>query len=151
MHKKQFLVATDGSSGAQIALRQGIDLAREADARLVILYVRRAPLPFVGDPYYQCALSRELGVARKVVDDAARVAGASGVEIDTEILEGHAADRVVELARSLAVDLIIVGCRGRGGVTGAVLGSVSESIVHKADRPVLVVKARGAAGARRAA
>jgi nucleotide-binding universal stress UspA family protein len=140
MQRKQFLIATDGSPGAVAALRQAIALAREADAKLTIAYVRRAPLPVLGDPYYQRALSKELEVARAVVAEAARAAAAAGVEVTTEILEGHTADRIVELARTRGVDVIIVGSRGRGGVTGALLGSVSESIVHKADRPVLVVK-----------
>jgi nucleotide-binding universal stress UspA family protein len=150
MEKKHLLLATDGSAGAHAALRQAIELAHKADATLTVAYVRREPLPVLGDPYYQCALSRELGVARKVVDEATRESCAAGVEIETEILEGHAADRIVELARSRAADLIVMGCRGRGAVTGALLGSVSAAIVHKADRPVLVVKPR-AAVARRAA
>ena len=150
MHKKRYLVATDGSAGAHAALREAITLAREADAGLTVAYVRHAPLPFLGHPYYECALSRELGEAHKAVTEAAREAGSVGLEAETEILEGNAADRIVELARSREVDLIIVGCRGRGAVTGVVLGSVSGSVVHKADRPVLVVKPR-AAVARRAA
>ena len=150
MRKKQFLVATDGSPGSVAALRQAISLARNADAKLTVAYARRAPLPVLGDPYYQRALSHELDVARGVVAEAARVAAGAGVEVETEILEGNAADRIVELARSRRCDLIIVGSRGRGAVTGALLGSVSESIVYKADRPVLVVKPC-AAVARRAA
>jgi nucleotide-binding universal stress UspA family protein len=150
MEQKQFLIATDGSPGARTALRQAIELAREANARLTVVYARRAPLPILGEPYYQRALSDELAVARAVVAEAAREVGASGVEVETEILEGKAADGIVELARSRGADLIIVGSRGRGAVAGALLGSVSESIVHKADRPVLVVKPR-AAGGRRAA
>jgi nucleotide-binding universal stress UspA family protein len=150
MVQKQFLIATDGSPGGRAALRQAIELARGADARLTVVYARRAPLPILGDPYYQRALSDELALARTVVAEAAREVSAWGVEVETEILEGNAADRIVELARSRGADLIIVGSRGRGAVAGALLGSVSESIVHKADRPVLVVKPRAAA-ARRAA
>jgi nucleotide-binding universal stress UspA family protein len=150
MRKKQFLVASDGSACAHAAMREAITLAREADALLTVVCVRRAPLPFLGHPYYECALSRELGVASTVVAEAARQARASGLAVETEILEGNAADRIVELGSSRGVDLIIVGCRGRGGVTGAVLGSVSASVVHKADRPVLVVKPRAAADRRAA-
>jgi nucleotide-binding universal stress UspA family protein len=150
MPKKNFLIATDGSPGAMAALRQAIALAREADARLTVAYARRAPLPVLGDPYYQRALSHELDVARTVLAEAGHMATQTGVAVETEILEGNAADRIVELARSRGVDLIIVGSRGRGAVTGAVLGSVSASVVHKADRPVLVVKPC-AAVARRAA
>jgi nucleotide-binding universal stress UspA family protein len=46
---------------------------------------------------------------------------------------------VVELARARNAALIVVGTRGLGAVTGALLGSVSSSIIHRTDRPVLVV------------
>jgi nucleotide-binding universal stress UspA family protein len=150
MEKKRFLIATDGSASACEAVRQGTVLAREADASITLVYVRHAPLPVLGDPFYQRALNEELNRGRLVVADAAVGVATAGVEVETEILEGHAPDRIVDLARAREVDLIIVGSRGRGSLVGAVLGSVSERVVQKADRPVLVVKPRASA-ARRAA
>jgi nucleotide-binding universal stress UspA family protein len=150
MKKKHFLIATDGSPGACEAVAQGTALAREAGASITLVCVRHAPLPVLGDPYYQRTLSAELARARAVVDQAVAGVVAAGVEVDTEVLEGHPADGIAELARSRGVDLIIVGSRGRGSIAGALLGSVSEGVVHRADRPVLVVKPR-ARSARRAA
>jgi nucleotide-binding universal stress UspA family protein len=66
-----------------------------------------------------------------------------------EILEGDPAETVLDVARSRGADLIVVGSRRRGGVAGAVLGSVSTEIVHRADRPVLVAR-KGAAHRKRA-
>ena len=59
--------------------------------------------------------------------------------MEFQILEGNAADRVVQFARDRNAPLIVVGSRGLGAVAGAVLGSVSTAIIHRADRPVLVV------------
>jgi nucleotide-binding universal stress UspA family protein len=150
MKNKHFLIATDGSPGACEAVEQGAALAREAGAAITLVSVRHAPLPVLGDPYYQRTLSAELARARAVVEEAATRVGAVGVEVETEILEGNPADSIADLSRSRAVDLIIVGSRGRGGIVGGLLGSVSEGVVHRADRPVLVVKPR-ATTARRAA
>jgi len=150
MQKKRFLIGTDGSPGGLEAVRQGIALARRANAAVTVVYVRPAPLPMLGDPFYQCALTKDFGVARAALAQASREVSAAGLEGETEILEGSAADRIVEFASSRSADLIVVGSRGRGAIAGALLGSVSESIVHKADCPVLVVKPRAAA-ARRAA
>ena len=150
MNQKHFLVATDGSPGACEAVEQGTALAREAGAAITLVSVRHAPLPVLGDPYYRRTLSAELARARAVVEQAAAAVVAAGVEVETEILEGNPAESIAELARSHGVDLIIVGSRGRGGIVGGLLGSVSEGVVHRADRPVLVVKPRSKT-ARRAA
>jgi nucleotide-binding universal stress UspA family protein len=150
MKKKHFLIATDGSPGACEAVAQGTALAREAGAAITLVCVRHVPPPVLGDPFYQRELSAELARARAVVDEAVAGVVAAGVEVEAEILEGNVADSIAELARSRGVDLIIVGSRGRGSIVGALLGSVSEGVVHRADRPVLVVNPR-AKTARRAA
>jgi nucleotide-binding universal stress UspA family protein len=148
--KKQFLIATDGLPGAHEAVQQGLALAREAGATVTLAYVRHAPLPVLGDPFYQRALSDEFARARVVLEEAADSAARAGTEVRTEILEGDPAEAIVQLGRAREVDLIVVGSRGRGSIAGALLGSVSEGIVHRADRPVLVVKPRSKAVTRAA-
>jgi nucleotide-binding universal stress UspA family protein len=80
-----------------------------------------------------------MGHARAALERANELVAPEGVDADEEILEGSAADRVVELARARNAHLIVVGSRGLGAVAGALLGSVSSAIIHRADRPVLVV------------
>jgi nucleotide-binding universal stress UspA family protein len=139
---KRILIAADGSEGGRRAVDVGVDLARATQAAVTFLYVRHAPRPIVGDPYYQRALTAELQRARQVVADALAVATAADVDRDYEILEGNPAETILELARARRADLIVVGSRGLGPVAGTLLGSVSSAIVHGADRPVLVTKAR---------
>ncbi len=149
MTQKQLIVATDGSPGAREALDTGLAIARESGAAVTLAYVSHKPLPILGDPFYQRSVSQELLRARAILADAASLAAKQGVEAETEVLEGDPAHSVLDLARARNADLIVVGSRGRGMVAGALLGSVSSSIVHAADRPVLVVKQRSRA--RRAA
>ena len=77
--------------------------------------------------------------ARAAIDRAQALVSQERCGADTEILEGNPAEQIVELARARNAPLIVVGSRGLGAVTGALLGSVSSAIIHRADRPVLVV------------
>ena len=141
MQKRQtYLVATDGSEGSNAALAEATWLAERSGASLSLVYVREAPLPVVGEPYYQRALSAELRRGREVLDSAAATAEAAGIRTQIDLLEGRPSERIVELARNRDVDLIVVGSRGRGAIGAALLGSVSESVLHHADRPVLIVR-----------
>jgi nucleotide-binding universal stress UspA family protein len=139
---KQILIATDGSPGAQLAVEEGVWLAKMLDAKVILIAVARPPLPLLGDPYYQQAVSADLGKARAAIAAAIPAAEERRVPYEAEVVEGVPAEAIRQLARTRNVDLIVVGSRGRGAVTGAVLGSVSADIVHKADRPVLVARPR---------
>jgi nucleotide-binding universal stress UspA family protein len=132
------VIATDGSQGAEAAVAAGARVASTLGTRAVLVYVRPSLGP-LGDPYYQEKLTEQMGHARAALERAHELLGQEGVDADEEILEGSAADRVVELARSRDAPLIVVGSRGLGAVAGALLGSVSSAIIHRADRPVLVV------------
>lgn len=136
----RILIATDGSPGSLAAAEEGVQLAKLLGTGVTFVAVAHAPLPVLGDPYYQRALSENLGAMRAALAKSIPYAAERHVEYETELLEGSPAKAILELARSRDVDLIVVGSRGLGAVKAALLGSVSSEIVHHADRPVLVAR-----------
>lgn len=82
---------------------------------------------------------RELGehLLRRAAERA-REAGVANVE--TRLLYGDPAEGVAEAARQEAVDLIVVGTHGIGGLRGRLRGSVSEKLLNQTEASTLVVK-----------
>ena len=132
------VIATDGSPGAEAAVAAGARVARTIGTKAVLVYVRPSLGP-LGHPYDQEKLSEQMEHARAALERGQELLAQESVDVDEEILEGSAAERVVELARARNAPLIVVGSRGLGAIAGALLGSVSSAILHRADRPVLVV------------
>jgi nucleotide-binding universal stress UspA family protein len=138
----QILVATDGSANGDYAFEQALGLAKQGGAKLVAVYVRRAPPAVLGEPFYQRSLTADSRQACETSTLAVARAKEAGVDVDVEVLEGNPSERILELARLRDVDLIVVGSRGLSTMAGLLVGSVSRHVVHNADRPVLVAAQR---------
>ena len=136
---RSILISTDGSPGADAAVADGLELASQTGAKVLFVNVRPT-ISLLGAPYEQEKLREQMAIAREAVDGATARAAGLGVEAEAEILEGDPADGILALARTRDVDLVVVGSRGRGAVSAALLGSVSHAVVNGADRPVLVVR-----------
>ena len=143
----RIVVGVDGSAHARQALRFALAEAALRGARVdVVGSWAVPPLAATGVgmiPAFDL-LRAELGdsasevLARELaeVPDAA-----AGVEVEQHVAQGDAAGVLVEAAAG--AELLVVGSRGRGGVTGTVLGSVSRACLHHAPCPVAVVHDAG--------
>jgi nucleotide-binding universal stress UspA family protein len=74
---------------------------------------------------------------------------ASGVETDVVIaastIEGREADAIAQVAHDHDADLVVIAGRGRSPFVGAVLGSVTQRLLHVSESPVLVIPPAGTA------
>jgi nucleotide-binding universal stress UspA family protein len=77
---------------------------------------------------------------RELLTEAARIAAEQGVAATTALLAGTTADEIVAHGEASGPDLIVVGSRGHGPVSDALLGSVSHAVLRHARCRVLVVR-----------
>jgi len=137
------LVAVDGSEHGAAALRTAAQLAGEEHARLTVLTAVPAIPASV-----QCSSA---GAA--ALGDAAQLMGEVGARIRKQVdalpddisvtsivVGGHPASVILSQLREGRHDLLVMGTRGLGRVGIALLGSVSQAVLHKAQVPVLVVR-----------
>lgn len=136
------VVGVDGSEHSLAALRWAATEARHHGATLRVVAVFNAPMMSTGyevvapDPSDLAAASSTMLDA--AVDTVRADGELEGVDVATEVLEGHAGERLIELSRD--ADLVVVGARGHGGFVGLLLGSVTNHLVNHASCPVVVVR-----------
>jgi nucleotide-binding universal stress UspA family protein len=140
---KRILVATDGSLTATDAIGFAVDFASTRDAELIFVHVVPTidVLSTFGVDEPAVALPHEPSERDlALLQEASAVAAEHGVEATSILLGGSTADEIAAHAASNDVDLIIIGSRGHGAVSSALLGSVALGVLHAAKQPVLVVR-----------
>jgi nucleotide-binding universal stress UspA family protein len=100
------------------------------------------PSTILGTPYYDDAVGQASLDAEAVMLDARLTASRYDVDAEYEVIGGDPAAAIVDFARARDADMIVIGSRGLGAITGTVLGSVSRAVARQADRPVLIAKAK---------
>lgn len=136
---------TDFSEASQAALQTAGALARDQNARLVLLHVAPPPLatlggttgiPPVPDEYGREELMRQLSQVRP--PDPA-------VPVEYRLEYGRPAEAIARVARELGCELVVIGTHGRTGLRWLLMGSVAEEVLRTAPCPVLTVKPAAAA------
>lgn len=151
----RILLATDGSTEAELAAQTAVDLAQKTDSELHVvhaLYIAPTALLHpeatdpegveIPDPILQEEIERRAEQrGREVLDEEVqRVRSTGGKVAQTHLIMGEEAREIVHLAEDLRAGLIVMGSRGRGGMRRALMGSVSDSVVRHAHCPVLMVR-----------
>ncbi len=151
MDMKLILCATDGSEAAAKALDFASGLAKLHAARLLVLHVQRkhgrAAIPSGMEDLARIenVLLTEADMMRdaavRMASEAANMAKGVGVaDVESMVVEGDAATRIIEIATEKAADAIVIGSRGLGDLEGLLLGSVSHKVAHLAPCTCVVVR-----------
>jgi nucleotide-binding universal stress UspA family protein len=137
---RRILIAIDGSAASDPAIDVGLDLAETLGAEVMFLHSAELSRVLIGTPYHGEAQLAEREAARGALEAALRGALRRGIEAEAELVDDSPAEAILELAREWDADLIVVGSHGRGRIGRALLGSVSDEVVARADRAVLVAR-----------
>jgi nucleotide-binding universal stress UspA family protein len=138
LHIETILHATDFSQASESACKLASALARDYDSRLVVLHVSTAPLIAYGE-----------GVVPPNPDVLAEIAAKqleqlplpdTSVPTERRVVEGDPSAVILDVAREINADLIVLGTHGRKGISRLFVGSVAEQVVRKAECPVLTVR-----------
>jgi nucleotide-binding universal stress UspA family protein len=129
-------VGLDGSATAAEAVKVAAELARRFEAELVLISAYREGDGAAGDPELQWA-TNPTARQRETVTRTEQRLRQDGIRCSTLTAEGDPADVLVRLAEECEADILVVGNKG---MQRRVLGSVPNTVTHKAACSVFVVK-----------
>lgn len=136
------LLATDASEPAERAERLVAAVPWPDPTHIEVLYVHQVLTGELDLPISKYASLQEQ--ARQRIEAhlarAARALEGPGRQVEARLLLGRAATVIVDEARRIAAEVVVIGSHGHGAVASAVLGSVSAEVVDQAPCPVLVAR-----------
>jgi len=139
---KHILAPVDGSETSNLALIEAIRLAKDQQGALRLIHV----VDETAFPIVEYGRDLRHASEKLLADCAARVRD-FGVSFDTKRLSINSltrrvCDEINDEAKSWPADLIVIGTHGRRGFDRFWLGSVAESVIRTATKPVLIIRGR---------
>jgi universal stress protein A len=144
MQFRHILAPTDFSEYSKKATASAFELAKTFSARLTVLHVVELP-PYPIEGYVPASVSSSFieDLERQATQDLAQLlpdAATAGVEVVRLVAVGTPYRKIIEVAESEQVDLIVMATAGRTGFSHLVMGSIAERVVRTAACPVLTIR-----------
>ncbi|HAS53465.1 MAG: hypothetical protein A2X56_02480 [Nitrospirae bacterium GWC2_57_13] len=144
---KTILFPTDFSQGARAAMDYAVSMAKDCQAKLILLYVIQDIS--IAEWYIPSSLS-----AADLVEDMQRSATKEMEkwlaeaqkqvkDVESLVLRGVPFVEIIKTASDQKADMIVIGTHGRTGIDHMLFGSTAEKVVRKAPCPVLTVRIAG--------
>lgn len=134
---RNVLVAVDGSDGSRAAVAWVRDLGAGSGMRVVAASVEEPLVEWTPDDHPE---NWRRSLERRIREDYAAALVSTDVELEVIALRGtNVADALLHAAKEQQCDLVVVGARGLGGITGLRIGGVALRTLHQADRPIGLV------------
>jgi nucleotide-binding universal stress UspA family protein len=139
---KKILVPVDFSFGSERAVEKAAELARVMDASVELMHVYQLPVFALPDssitvsPTYIADLTDR---AQRALEKHRATLLADGIQASCKLMEGMPAQAIVEHAKDISAEMIVMGTHGHSGFKRFLLGSTAERVVRMASVPVLSV------------
>lgn len=151
---KRILVPLDGSERAERILSHAETLAKQNESLVILLYVIEpmaagftpsmsmmvTPPPQEMELYWKGMQAAE-DEGKKYLQKRSAEMEKKGLKVETVLLRGEPVNAIVNTAREKNADLVAMTSHGRTGLERVFYGSVTTGVLHKVDRPLLIIRA----------
>lgn len=139
---KNIILATDGSKYSENAVEYAVELAKISKAKISTIYVvdtgafATIPMDVAWENIYELLKTEGNEATEKVEAEAKK----SDVDVECFVVEGHPAEEIIKLSKTIPADLIVMGTLGKRGLDRFLLGSVAEKVSRTSTVPVMIVR-----------
>ncbi|MFC1957623.1 universal stress protein [Chloroflexota bacterium] len=140
---EKILVPLDGSDLAEVALPYVEELAGRLGSEITLLYVGESPESSY-QRTYQFYIEKTAETTKEGAERYIEKTKGKAIKVKPRILVGNPAEEIVEYASREDIGLIVLATHGRSGINRWSLGSVADKVVRATDRPVVLIRAKGA-------
>jgi len=145
----KLLVATDGSDSAWKAVKYAVGFAKQIGASITLVSViDKSSLIVQSIPSLETASNLIAPIedylqqaAEAYIQKAERLCNKNGIIVKKVIRSGHPVEEIIKEAKRSKASIIVLGSYGKGMLETAVLGSITQGVIHNSAKfPVLVVR-----------
>ncbi len=144
---EKILVPLDGSKRAEKILSHAEEIALKCDAEVLLVRVVE-PVPYMVGPegipvtLHEQELEQRTKQAESYLTAQRGMFREKSIKVKSEVLHGPVVEAIINAAEREDVDLIAIASHGRSGLSQCFYGSVAAGVLHRVDRPLLVIRAR---------
>ncbi len=143
---KKILVPLDGSKRAEAILPHVENLAQCYQAKVIFLQVVELPRRVMHyDAFYEVLTQEEFErgtqEAENYLTNLQQDFRKKNIDTQVSVSHGHVVDDIIQTAEREQVDLIAMSSHGRTGLSRVFYGSVAAGVLHRVDRPLLLIRA----------
>ena len=135
-------MATDGSRHSTKTIEQTIKLAKKFNPEVTVLYVIEVN-PQQGYDFFASYRKKEeelVNKAENILKKTAESFKEQGVVVKTRLEKGNPSDIICDISQKENFDLVVMGGRGLGKISGVLLGSVSNAVVNCLNNNIMIIK-----------
>ena len=136
---KNILVPIDGSKNSFRGLDKAISIAKDDRTTITGIYVFHLPR-LAGIKLTKNMENDARNKATHAIGIAKRLVEKNGIPFKWKTTAGKTGDAILNAAKGIRADMIVIGARGLGAAKEKFLGSTSNYVMHKSKMPVMVVK-----------
>lgn len=141
------LVPLDGSKRAECILPHVEDLSKNSGAKVLLLHVIEPIYSLTGkdvtsSTFFSWTTDEKFETAKNYLEDKGKLLKEHSVANEIRIERGPVVDSIMKVANERKVDIIAMASHGRTGLGRVFYGSVAAGVLHRADRPLLIIRSR---------